>query len=32
VPFVNAYQYEYADTYGTVVSVNSTGSVNAIGN
>ncbi|KAJ5679499.1 phosphoglycerate mutase-like protein [Penicillium macrosclerotiorum] len=30
--FVNGYLYEYADTYGTVVSVNSTGSVNAIGN
>lgn len=30
--FVNGYLYEYADTYGTVVSVNSTGSVSAIGN
>ncbi|KAI2794769.1 hypothetical protein POX_a01370 [Penicillium oxalicum] len=30
--FVRGYLYEFADTYGTVVSVNSTGSVNAIGN
>ncbi|GLA21727.1 hypothetical protein AnigIFM62618_000953 [Aspergillus niger] len=30
--FVNGYLYEYADTSGTVVSVNSTGSVSAIGN
>lgn len=30
--FVNGYLYEYADTYGTVVSVNSTGSDSAIGN
>jgi hypothetical protein len=30
--FVNGYLYEYADAYGTVVSVNSTGSVSAIGN
>lgn len=30
--FTNGYLYEFADTYGTVVSVNSTGSVNAIGN
>ncbi|OKO92772.1 Constitutive acid phosphatase [Penicillium subrubescens] len=30
--FVHGYLYEFADTYGTVVSVNSTGSVNAIGN
>ncbi|KAJ5089430.1 phosphoglycerate mutase-like protein, partial [Penicillium argentinense] len=30
--FVNGYLYEFADAYGTVVSVNSTGSVNAIGN
>ncbi|EHA28115.1 histidine acid phosphatase [Aspergillus niger ATCC 1015] len=30
--FVNGYLYEYADTYGTVVSVNSTGSASAIGN
>ena len=30
--FVSGYLYEYADTYGTVVSVNSTGSVSAIGN
>jgi hypothetical protein len=30
--FVQGYLYEFADTYGTVVSVNSTGSVNAIGN
>lgn len=30
--FVNGYLYEFADTFGTVVSVNSTGSVNAIGN
>ncbi|KAJ5895582.1 phosphoglycerate mutase-like protein [Penicillium taxi] len=30
--FVDGYLYEFADTYGTVVSVNSTGSVNAIGN
>ncbi|KAJ5983413.1 phosphoglycerate mutase-like protein [Penicillium waksmanii] len=30
--FVNGYLYEFADTYGTVISVNSTGSVNAIGN
>ncbi|KAJ5809851.1 phosphoglycerate mutase-like protein [Penicillium pulvis] len=30
--FVNGYLYEFADTYGSVVSVNSTGSVSAIGN
>ncbi|CAG8922113.1 unnamed protein product [Penicillium salamii] len=30
--FINGYLYEYADTYGTVVSVNSTGSPKAIGN
>ncbi|PWY92282.1 histidine acid phosphatase [Aspergillus heteromorphus CBS 117.55] len=30
--FLLGYMYEYADTYGTVVSVNSTGSVSAIGN
>ncbi|KAJ5233041.1 phosphoglycerate mutase-like protein, partial [Penicillium chermesinum] len=30
--FVDGYLYEFADEYGTVVSVNSTGSVNAIGN
>ena len=30
--FVNGYLYEFADDYGTVVSVNSTGSVSAIGN
>ncbi|CAI7597179.1 unnamed protein product [Penicillium glandicola] len=30
--FLNGYLYEYADSYGTVVSVNSTGSPTAIGN
>ncbi|KAJ5316526.1 hypothetical protein N7508_001034 [Penicillium antarcticum] len=30
--FIRGYLYEYADTYGTVVSVNSTGSNSAIGN
>ncbi|CAG8374152.1 unnamed protein product [Penicillium salamii] len=30
--FINGYLYEYADTYGTVVSVNSTGSPKATGN
>ncbi|CAI7633117.1 unnamed protein product [Penicillium crustosum] len=30
--FLNGYLYEYADSYGTVVSVNSTGSPAAIGN
>ncbi|PYH90717.1 phosphoglycerate mutase-like protein [Aspergillus ellipticus CBS 707.79] len=30
--FMLGYMYEYADTYGTVVSVNSTGSPDAIGN
>ncbi|KAJ5321795.1 uncharacterized protein N7506_010925 [Penicillium brevicompactum] len=30
--FINGYLYEYADAYGTVVSVNSTGSPDAIGN
>ncbi|PYI13960.1 phosphoglycerate mutase-like protein [Aspergillus violaceofuscus CBS 115571] len=30
--FLQGYMYEFADTYGKVVSVNSTGSVNAIGN
>ncbi|KAF7715425.1 Uncharacterized protein PECH_007920 [Penicillium ucsense] len=30
--FLHGYLYEFVDTYGTVVSVNSTGSVNAIGN
>ncbi|PYI03188.1 phosphoglycerate mutase-like protein [Aspergillus sclerotiicarbonarius CBS 121057] len=30
--FVNGYLYEFADTYGTVVSVNSTGSFSATGN
>ncbi|KAJ5355567.1 hypothetical protein N7517_010176 [Penicillium concentricum] len=30
--FLNGYLYEYADNYGTVVSVNSTGSPAAIGN
>ncbi|KAJ5281211.1 phosphoglycerate mutase-like protein [Penicillium angulare] len=30
--FVNGYLYEFAETYGTVVSVNSTGSTSAIGN
>ncbi|KGO48202.1 Histidine phosphatase superfamily, clade-2 [Penicillium expansum] len=30
--FLNGYLYEYADAYGTVVSVNSTGSPAAIGN
>ncbi|KAJ6073322.1 hypothetical protein N7467_011407 [Penicillium canescens] len=30
--FIRGYLFEYADTYGTVVSVNSTGSNSAIGN
>jgi hypothetical protein len=30
--FVQGYLAEFADAYGTIVSVNSTGSVNAIGN
>ncbi|KAJ5221768.1 phosphoglycerate mutase-like protein [Penicillium citrinum] len=30
--FVHGYLYEFADTFGTVVSVNSTGSASAIGN